>query len=111
MKINLFLLVVLSVTISLSSCKKDDESTTFYWDETSCADPWDQYGGDTAEERMAYLEDFLDDEKIKVQDISFKIDPNKVQTCEACHCTTGKVFKVNVPWADKRRMKKLNFYQ
>lgn len=92
----------------MSSCKKDDDSTIFYWNETKCSDPWDIKSSSAEKEMQLAIERYLKDEKVKIQDIEFKIDTSKVQECEACNCTAGKVMVVNVPWADKRKM---NFYQ
>jgi hypothetical protein len=103
-------LTFLLLTI-LSACKKDDESTTFYYDETSCSDPWELKRDDSEEEQKETIKQYLSDQKVRVQDIQFEINPDKVQQCEACHCTTGRIVVINVNWFSKRKMKDLDFYQ
>jgi hypothetical protein len=102
---------MLVLLIALSSCEKDDESSTFYWDETGCSDPWKTDSDDTEQERKESIELYLEDQKVKVEDIEFKFDSTKVQGCKACFCTTGRIIVVNVSWSDKGKMKNLNFYQ
>lgn len=103
--------ITLTLFAALASCKKDDESTIFYWDETGCADPWKQNSDDTEEERKAEIKRYLENQNVKVKRIEFEFDQAKQQLCYACHCTTGRVIIVKVAWSDEQIMKKLNFYQ
>lgn len=105
------IIIILTLVAALSSCKKDDESTIFYWDETGCADPWKQNSEDTEEKRKAEIKRYLENQNVKVEKIEFEFDQAKQQFCYACQCTTGRIIKVKVAWSDAQTMKKLNFYQ
>ncbi len=104
-------LIMLAMLTTMSSCKKDDESTIFHWDETMCADPWIQDSADTEEKRKESIEDYLAEQKVDVEDIEFEFDASKEEFCEACNCKTGRVIIVDVPKSDRRKMQRLNFYQ
>ncbi|WP_299988956.1 hypothetical protein [uncultured Pontibacter sp.] len=106
-----FIIIILTLVATLSSCKKDNESAIFYWDETGCADPWKQNSDDTEEERKAEIKRYLENQNVRVEKIEFEFDQAKQQVCYACHCTTGRVIMVKVAWSDAQIMKRLNFYQ
>lgn len=108
MKNLFFYLTIFSFLLMLLSCKK--ESVVFYWDETACSDPWRQKGDDTDEERKISIESYLTDQNIDVENIDFEFDERKEQFCEACNCTTGRIIVMEVSAKDKRKMKKLDFY-
>lgn len=97
--------------IGLASCKKDANSTIFYWDETGCSDPWKTDSDYTTQEGIESIKLYLKDQKVDVESIIYEFDQNKQQGCEACSCTSGRIIVVNVSGSDKRKMKKLNFYQ
>ncbi|MCX2740409.1 hypothetical protein [Pontibacter anaerobius] len=105
------IIITLALLAALSSCKKDSESTIFYWNETGCAAPWKQDSDDTEEERKAEIKRYLENQNVKVEKIEFEFDQAKMQNCYACHCTTGRIIVVKVAWSDMHIMKQLNFYQ
>lgn len=111
MRIDQICFLTLTILTAFSSCEKNQESTTFFWDETSCADPWKQDSDDTEEERKESIENYLGEQNVKVENIKFEFDSTRIQLCEACHCTTGRIIIVKVSWYDKRKMRKLDFYQ
>ena len=106
---SLFLLSLFSF-ILIASCNKDD-TEVFYWDETSCSDPWQTNYNDTDEEKKANIELYLTDKNIEVEGINFEYDSSKVTFCTACNCTTGNVIGIKVSSKDKEKMEELNFYQ
>jgi hypothetical protein len=105
------LYIFIIVFVIFSSCKKDKQLSTFYWDETGCSDPWKQVGGDTEEERKRSIENYLEELNINIEKIEFEFDSAKGEFCEACNCLTGRVIIVTVSRSDKRKMKKLEFYK
>jgi hypothetical protein len=109
-KTDIYLIAIVLLTF-VSSCKKENESTIFYWDETLCSDPWGQDSDDTEEERKESIGNYLSDQKVNVENIEFEFDSTKEQFCEACHCTSGRIIVIEVSTKDKPKMKKLDFYQ
>ena len=47
--------------------------------------------------------------KLFYEDIGF--DSSKVELCYACHCKTGTVISVTATRGDRRKLKKLHFYE
>lgn len=90
--------------IALVSCSKEKRFTTYKWDETSCSDPWqtNEFNG---------IQDFLDSKGIEVKKLEVNFDSSKVQLCEACFCTTGQIFQVQVKEKDEAKMKEIGFYE
>lgn len=104
-------LIVFAIFIAFSSCEKDNETTIFYWNETGCSNPWEQDNNDTEEEKKAKIENYLSDQNVSIENIEFEFDSTKEQFCRACHCTTGSIIVMKVSTKDKRKMKRLDFYQ
>lgn len=94
----------------LSSCKKENMEI-FYWDETSCSDPWQAEHPVIEEEKIANIKLYLSKEDISVEAIHIEFDSSKTQLCQACNCTTGNVIGLKVLSKYKEKMEQLNFYQ
>lgn len=114
MKNSYLYFIVLTFIALLSSCNKTNDSNIFYYQETGCLNPWDNYyTADTFsyESLNQTINSFLVNEKIEVNSIDFDFDSTIMELCYACHCKTGRIIVVNVSSGNKRKMKKLNFYQ
>lgn len=78
------------------SCGKEDlfkGTPEFYFEETSCSNPWDtmdERPGKQVEEAVKYyLQNYLE-----VDFRSFRItNDGTTENCLACSCTTGKIFR------------------
>ncbi|WP_107039056.1 hypothetical protein [Brumimicrobium mesophilum] len=108
-KVTLFIMLI-SLFTFISSCNKD-KTEIFYWDETSCSDPWQANAYDPEEEKKASIKLYLLNEDISVEAVNFEFDSSKAQFCEACSCTTGNIIAMKVSSKDTGKMEELNFYQ
>ena len=98
----------------LSSCNKMNDSNIFYYQETGCSNPWDDYyAADTFsyEALSQTINNFLITENIEVNYIEFDFDSTIIELCYACHCKTGRIIVASVSSENKQKMKKLSFYQ
>ncbi|WP_425638881.1 hypothetical protein ACPUEN_04615 [Algoriphagus yeomjeoni] len=105
--LSLFLLLVLF----LQGCHEDNSLNTlvFYWDQTSCSDPWNTNSNNSNNEILQAVEDYLRDHGVNGARV-ISITGNGVeQVCEACFCTTGTRINVKVPTTQKSKMIALGF--
>ena len=101
------------LTLLLSACKKENPRV-FYYDETGCLNPWDDHYVEdsfTLESLSEAIHAFLTDENISVESVEIGFDSSKVELCYACHCKTGRVISVTATRGDRRKLKKLHFYE
>jgi hypothetical protein len=101
------------MVLLLSACSKENPRV-FYFDETGCSNPWDDsHSADTSslEALNETIHAFLIDEGIDVESVEIGFDSSKVELCYACHCKTGRVISVKATRSDKRKLKKLDFYE
>lgn len=77
-----------------ASCKKEVEENWYYYDQTKCADAWDQYliNVPSLEDVIAYH--FSEFTEIVVDEIDIDVNGGEEQQCEACSCTTGTRIRV-----------------
>jgi len=91
----LSLTVLLSFLFLFSACKKEEvEGTWYFYDQTKCADVWDQYFITTAtfEDLIEYH--FSTATDVVIDEIQILDDGAVEQLCEACICTTGTRIRV-----------------
>ena len=101
------------MSLLLSACNKENPRV-FYFDETGCSNPWDDYyAADTfsTEALSETIHAFLSNENISVESVEIGFDSSKVELCYACHCKTGRVISVTATRGDRRKLKKLHFYE
>ena len=101
------------MVLLFSSCSKENPRV-FYFDETGCLNPWDDHYVEdsfSVEALSEAIHAFLTDEKISVESVEIGFDSSKVELCYACHCKTGRVISVNARRRDRRKLKKLHFYE
>ena len=106
--------VIIALIISLVSCNKKNNANIFYYHETGCLNPWDDYyAADTFsyEALSQTINNFLITENIEVNSIEFDFDSTIIELCYACHCKTGRIIVASVSSGNKQKMKKLSFYQ
>ena len=78
---------------SLTSCDKSEEQE-FSYDETYCADSWVCVQNTlNLPDPEACLEEFLESEEITFSNLSYNLE-NEPETCEACSCLSGYVFRI-----------------
>jgi len=88
---NRFAILTLSLGLFLLlvSCSKEDNTLSFYWEQTLCADPWGGNGSSPSLETEAAVRNFLEDQNIEVEDISVDDSSKLDVTCLACTCLNG----------------------
>jgi len=98
-------------TLFMESCDNEniDSFSTFYWNQTKCADPWGTGQNDSNLNTSSALKEFLEEKGINVLKISFEDISNGDLTCDSCGCTTGIRIFVNIAEKDKDKLKKLGF--
>lgn len=102
-------LVVITLTISLVSCTKNDP-VSMRWDLTGCFNPWDNHFSLDTFSTEAYnqgVHDYLSEEGIEVISVTSEFDSSKVELCLACHCKTGRVMIINIPKKERRKLCRL----
>lgn len=108
-----YLLIICFLSYFAQSCTQetDDNFLEFYWDQTGCADPWQNTGGNSEEELKVTIENYLKTQGVsgaRVKDITNDALP---QVCLACFCTTGRRIFVEVPLVNKNTMLALGFQE
>ncbi|MEM1123407.1 MAG: hypothetical protein AAGJ18_23415 [Bacteroidota bacterium] len=106
-----FLFVLLSCCIIvLTNCSKEDALVSLSFNETKCADPWRTNEGDSEEALKAAVTDYLENElKIDFDNYQMTFDEEKVQFCEACGCTTGRVITIAVEESAVAELEEVGF--
>lgn len=95
------------------SCQKNDSNQYYYFNETGCNNPWqDFYTADTFSQGavLESIERFLSHERINYQQVSMTVDSSQMQFCYACHCQTGNVVVVEASTACQNKLRNLGFY-
>lgn len=104
---------VLLLLIFVACSDSDDigNGTTFYWNQTGCADPWGTRPNDSNKKISAALQTYLKGKGIGESDVVGFENTLKVgeYTCYACHCPTGILIYVEVPNSDEAKMEELGF--
>ena len=107
-------LIMLCCIAFIYSCNKKNDPTILYYDETGCNNPWDSYyTADTfnIDTLKQTINNFLINENIEVNSIDIHTDTSNMIFCYACSCPSGRIITVNARCGDKRKLKKLGFYQ
>lgn len=99
--------LILICYLTISSCKKEKNEEDYYWLQTKCSDPWKTGENDSDNKVKTSVINFLENEDIKVFDISINHDQTTFQYCEACDCTNGTRIIVNVD--NEEKIKALGF--
>lgn len=109
-----YLIFTILLLLSLQSCQDDNTPVNqleFYWDQTSCADPWSTGSNGSNEATRQAVENYLEQEDVHGAVVT-SITSNGVQVvCSACSCTTGKRINVEVPLNQKSKMLTLGFQE
>jgi len=96
--------LIISALLCLNSCSKNElqpdimivKTTTYSYNETQCADPWQQFDGAydlTPEERVLVYFESLD---IEVSNIDFQPLAGDIAVCQACVCPSGNIIQLEV---------------
>ncbi|MCP4522217.1 MAG: hypothetical protein GY827_11080 [Cytophagales bacterium] len=106
MKKSLIILTLISL-FYLSSCQTEKDAVDFYYDQTSCSDPWQSSQDNSELERS--VTKYLRGQGIKV--FKSKIDhSNDLEIiCLACDCITGTKIIVSVDEDKTTKMEELGF--
>ena len=97
-----------------SSCENSSGSDLFYYNETGCADLWWVDFNDTVVASGVYesvVRTYLLNEGIEMNAFHTFYDSTVAELCFACHCHTGLVLQVEVQSGNKRKMRRLGFYE
>lgn len=81
----------------------------YLYNQTQCSDKWGygQADGEMAKKLKTYLES----KQITVISITITSPPGDMVVCQACSCSTGRVFKVVVAESDLDKLKAEGFHQ
>lgn len=106
------LLSLLTLSISVSCSNDDDDQVLFLWNQTGCADPWDNGSATSNEEISAAMKSYLSENGVKdARIINFEFDESLATSCLACSCTTGTIIHVETAEANSSKMETLGFYR
>jgi hypothetical protein len=108
-----FVLVSISL-VGFTSCENSLGSDLFYYDETGCADLWWVDLNDTVVAPGVYesvVRTYLFNEGIEMYSFHTSFDSTVAELCYACHCRTGTVLQVEVASGNRRKMRRLGFYE
>ncbi|MFY0600019.1 MAG: hypothetical protein JXR03_10135 [Cyclobacteriaceae bacterium] len=87
----------------------DATTTTIYWNETQCADPWGNSGEPSDLVKVQEMINYLEGEGIEPYTIQVKELKTLVSFCEACICSSGRQFVLRVDKEDLEEAEKLKF--
>ncbi len=76
------------------SCQDCDDDISMIYIETKCADPWQTGEGNSDDEVLTAVEDYLSDLDIDFDDLEIYFDETYAEDCEACVCTSGRVIRL-----------------
>lgn len=95
----------------LQGCQDDNSLNTleFYWDQTSCGDPWITGSNGSNEETRQAVENYLEQKDVNGAVVTSITSDGVQVVCLACSCTTGKRINVTVPANQKSKMIALGF--
>jgi len=82
------------VLFLFSSCKKDEEGTWYFYDQTKCADEWDSYLINVINLEGLIEYHFSEFTEVIVDEVIVDENGGEEQSCEACNCTTGTRIRV-----------------
>jgi len=91
-------IALLGLFLLISNCTKDKNPLrSLEYFETKCSDPWKTNEGNTEEEIILALTDYLENElMVAFTSLNITFDTENAQTCKACHCTTGQKINIDV---------------
>lgn len=114
MKVCLKLSLSVLLFLGVCSCEDDSRTDVFYYDETGCADLWWVDFNDTVVAPGVYesvVRTYLLNEGIEMHSFNTFYDSTVAELCFACHCHTGTVLQVEVASGNRRKMRRLGFYE
>jgi hypothetical protein len=102
-----FKVLIISLILVFSiSCDKESVSKTWaVFNETQCANPWDQSTQVGTESRV---QEYLKSNGINVYDIKIET-VSSGPFCLACICSSGRIINVQIPDTDIDDIKRLGF--
>ena len=104
------ILALFCVLFLCVSCKKENEEETwFYYDQTKCADIWDQYLINVPSLEGVIEYHFSEFTEITVDEIDIDVNGGEAQDCEACSCTTGTRIRVRADMQFQADMEEQGF--
>lgn len=103
------ILILFLGILTLSSCEKTTNTTWVYYNETYCADPWEQ-ANVSKEEKKNNIVKYFKEQGIKIYAIEI-LNDGTPEMCEACHCKSGVRIKCKVKKKEVEAMLNVNFYQ
>lgn len=93
------------ILFALSSCKKEDDIAQnfagFYYEETYCADPWEQNGSYSDAELHALVADYLTNSLVVEFSNLLITNEGIPEACLACSCKTGRIIRIEAAMAYK----------
>ncbi|WP_339703328.1 hypothetical protein [Algoriphagus aquimarinus] len=107
-----YLAFTILLLLSLQSCQDENKPLNqleFYWDQTSCSDPWNTSSNNSNKETQRAIEEYLSDQGVEGAKVLSIIGDGNGQDCKACFCTTGNRIYVTIPLDQKGKMIDLGF--
>ena len=107
MKKIMFLIAIIFISITFSTCQKD--TIWVYYDETGCSDKWG-VANVPDKDKMKNVKKYLRGKQIHVLKLEITSD-GIFEACKACFCKTGKRIKCKIYEEDLYKAINENFYQ
>jgi uncharacterized membrane protein len=103
--INIVFIVICLLTVY--TCQKEKNAEDYYWVETKCANPWNTGENSSDSEVENAVIEYLENENIKVFNISINHENNLIELCKACNCNSGRRIIVSVD--NENKIKEIGF--
>lgn len=100
------LIIILILVFSISCDKESENKTWAVFNETQCANPWDQSTLTGTESRV---QEYLKSNGINLYEIKIETVSNG-PFCLACTCSSGRIINVQISDTDIDDIKRLGFY-
>jgi hypothetical protein len=107
MKISYLCFLILSVILSFSSCRKENNIVQLYYNETYCGDPWGSNRSDA--NYTNEVKDYLQNQGINIKEIAI-FENGPLSGCFSCFCTTGRRIAIKIYESDKNRALQIGFF-
>lgn len=101
------IILILFLSITLFSCKDDNEGVEMSIVETGCMNAWGDYYEDTSDYKHA-VKAYLNHNGIKVYNVT-KFNYYSGAVCLACYCSTGNLIIVRIRETDVAKAEELGF--
>ncbi|MCG8698229.1 MAG: META domain-containing protein [Bacteroidales bacterium] len=86
-----------------------DLTSTLYWMQTKCADPWNTGESTPVNQTLDSINKYMSAHDISLYHIEIEFKDSDYQSCEACGCLTGNKITVTSKLEDKAKLEEIGF--